>query len=424
MVNRGRKTIFWDAEIEKERQNKKQLFLKWLSTKDDNDKVQYKRAQAKIRRMVTNFRNELWDKKCLEIQSYLGSKKSSECWKFIKNVRSSNGGKSQFNLISADTWEKYYSKLLIEDCKEFLGKTERLLEDDIENATEIDSKTIKQIIMRMKNGRAAGPGDIPIELIKSGRQKLLEMITILLNKIINGEKVPEEWKVAIITSIHKKGDKRECKNYRGISVINTFSRIYGKILAKLIESEYKKMEMEEQSGFRAGRSCIDNIFCTAQMIEKKKAANRELHLLLIDLTKACDSVPLNKLWETLEGVYINAQLINAIKALYKGSSSKIKAGNQITKGFKVTEGLRQGCSLLPTIFKIYMGRVLWDWKRKCQPMGIPVQNTYIYSLNFADDQILLTQDHNDMEYMARKLKEEYEKWGLTINLEKTKYVCI
>ena len=44
-------------------------------------------AQAKIRRMVTKHRKEFWDKKCLEIQSYLGSKKSSESWKFIKNVR-------------------------------------------------------------------------------------------------------------------------------------------------------------------------------------------------------------------------------------------------------------------------------------------------------------------------------------------------
>jgi len=47
-------------------------------------------------------------KKYLEIQSYLGSRKSSETWKFIKNVRSSNSGKNQLNLLSVDTWEKYY----------------------------------------------------------------------------------------------------------------------------------------------------------------------------------------------------------------------------------------------------------------------------------------------------------------------------
>ena len=60
------------------------------------------------------------------------------------------------------------------------------------------------------------------------------VITILLNKIINGEKVPEEWKIAVITTTHKKGDKRKCENYRGISVTSTFSRIYGRILAKLV----------------------------------------------------------------------------------------------------------------------------------------------------------------------------------------------
>jgi len=102
--------------------------------------------------------------------------------------------------------------------------------------------------MRMKTRRAAGPGDIPIELIKSGSQKLFEMITILISKIINGEKVQDEWNFAIVTSIHKKGDKRKCENYRGISVTSTFSRIYWHILAKMVESEYKNMEMEEQSG--------------------------------------------------------------------------------------------------------------------------------------------------------------------------------
>ena len=77
-ITKEGKQFFWDAEIENGRENRKQLFLKWLSTKEYNDKVQYKMAQAKIRRMVTNHRNEFWDKKFLEIQSYLGSKKSSE----------------------------------------------------------------------------------------------------------------------------------------------------------------------------------------------------------------------------------------------------------------------------------------------------------------------------------------------------------
>jgi hypothetical protein len=56
-------------------------------------------------------------------------------------------------------------------------------------------------------------------------------------------------------------------------------------------------------------------------------------------------------------------------------------------------------------------------------MGVPIQNTHVYSLNFADDQVLIAQDH-DMEFIAQKLNEEYEKWGLTMNLEKTKYICI
>ena len=62
--------------------------------------------------------------------------------------------------------------------------------------------------------------------------------------------------------------------------------------------------------------------------------------------------------------------------------------------------------------------MLRNWKRKYQPIGIPIQNTYVYLLNFADDQVLLAQDHDDMEYMVRKLKEEYEKCGLAKNLEK------
>ena len=55
-------------------------------------------------------------------------------------------------------------------------------------------------------------------------------------------------------------------------------------------------------------------------------------------------------------------------------------------------------------------------------MGIPLENTTLYTLHFADDQVVLVGDKEDLEYMTCKLKETYEKWGLDLNLNKTKYL--
>jgi hypothetical protein len=75
------------------------------------------------------------------------------------------------------------------------------------------------------------------------------------------------------------------------------------------------------------------------------------------------------------GSTINTRFREAIKGL-EGYSSKIKIGNLITHVFKITKALRQGCSLT-NIFKTYLERVLRNWKRRCQPMGIPIQNTHV-----------------------------------------------
>lgn len=57
-------------------------------------------------------------------------------------------------------------------------------------------------------------------------------------------------------------------------------------------------------------------------------------------------------------------------------------------------------------------------------MGIEINDKYLYSLQFADDQVLVAQDKDDMKYMARKIYEEYEKWCMKINTDKMKYMCI
>jgi len=99
----------------------------------------------------------------------------------------------------------------------------------------------------------------------------------------------------------KKRKKAECENYRGITVLYIFRRLYGKIIKHFFEQEFSQIETEEQAGFRAGRSTVEHIVCLRQMIEKKMAVNQPLHLLFVDLEKAYDSMPLKncgKHWNT------------------------------------------------------------------------------------------------------------------------------
>jgi hypothetical protein len=111
--------------------------------------------------------------------------------------------------------------------------------------------------------------------------------------------------------------------------------------------------------------------------------------------------------------------------VYENYFSKIKIGNQISSGFYFTKGLRQECSLLPTLFKIYIQNSLEYWQKNCAKMGLEIQDKTLYSMLFADDQLQIAQDYEDIEYVTRKLIEEYELWGLKLNVKnKTKYLAI
>jgi hypothetical protein len=87
--------------------------------------------------------------------------------------------------------------------------------------------------------------------------------------------------------------------------------------------------------------------------------------------------------------------------LYKNSFSKIKIGKQHSSEFYITKGLRQGCSLSPNLFKIYIQRVLENWQKKCTKMGLKIQDRTIYSMLFADDQLLIAQNYEELQYTTK-----------------------
>jgi len=193
-------------------------------------------------------------------------------------------------------------------------------------------------------------------MLKHGTDKLTKMLTRIINRCLNGEEAPQQRKVAYISSIHKTGNKKDCSNYRGISVTSVMSKLYGKIFRDLTEEKNK--DEEEQSGSRTRRSRTDTIFCMKQVIEKRNATNQETLLLFVDSAKAHDSITISKLWEVLRESNINNTLIKALQNFYD-STAQVKIGNQLSHTFNITKELRQGCCI-----KIYIRKALEQWKRK------------------------------------------------------------
>jgi len=108
------------------------------------------------------------------------------------------------------------------------------------------------------------------------------MLHTLCNSRYQEKKCPAEWGKAIIIPIHKKKDKTDCKNYRGISLLNVPGKIYTKILQERLQRYMEEVVAEEQAGFRRGRGTIDQIFVIRQLTEKYFDKNRTLYNNFVD----------------------------------------------------------------------------------------------------------------------------------------------
>jgi hypothetical protein len=169
-------------------------------------------------------------------------------------------------------------------------------------------------------------------------------------------------------------------------ILNTSYKVYSKILTNRLKVITDKLLLEEQSGFRQGRSCIDDVFTLKQITEKRREFNLETHLAFIDYNKAFDHVDRNKLWNIMQQTGYPTHLIQAIQSLYDETKVIIQSGDQITEEIKTNQGVKHGCSLSPTLFNIYIDNMIRRWKAEIKT-GIKLNDRLcLNTMLFADDQ--------------------------------------
>ena len=156
----------------------------------------------------------------------------------------------------------------------------------------------------MANGKASGADSLPVELLKLDdptREPVLKHFHASLVRVWRGEEIPQEWKDATIKVLHKKSDRSDCNNFRGISLVSHAGKVLLKIVANRLGDfcEAQQILPEEQCGFRSARSTIDMLFVVRRLQELGRQRKIPLYVCFVDLQKAYDSVDRELLWKVL-----------------------------------------------------------------------------------------------------------------------------
>ena len=292
----------------------------------------------------------------------------------------------------------------------------------------------------MTSGKAPGSDAIPAELYKMGGETIRSQLTSLFQSTWNQVHLPQELKDATIVHIYKrKGNRQSCDNHRGISLLSIAGTILARVLLNRLLDHLEQGHLpESQCGFRAGRGTSDMIFAARQLQEKCMEQHRDLYTTFVDLTKAFNTVSREGLWKIMGKFGCPSTFIAIVRQFYDGMMARVLNDAEPSEAFPVTNGVKQGCVLAPTLFSMMFSAMLTDAFRDCEP-GInikfrtdgklfnprrlqavtKVKETVLRDFLFADDCALNASDVHEMQVEMDSLSAACNNFGLTISTKKT-----
>ena len=219
-------------------------------------------------------------------------------------------------------------------------------------------------IRSLANGKAVGLEGVSVGLFKitlNGDPALRRRLLDIVVRIWRRGEVPQQWKDAIIMVFHKKKDRTECGNYRGISLVAHAGKILLKIKARRLSEYCERVGIlpEEQSGFRPNRSTTDLMFVIRRLQELAWKKRIPLYVCFIDPIKAYDSVDRTLLRTVLARLGVPQNMISVIHQSHDGMRACVRLDDRVcSRWFAAEQSLRQGCVLAPLLFNIFFAAVI------------------------------------------------------------------
>ena len=209
---------------------------------------------------------------------------------------------------------------------------------------EITTEDVAKKLRNTKIDKSAGPDGIHPRILKELCEELSQPLAILFNKTLTEGKIPDDWKTANITAIHKKGNKKLASNYRPVSLTCLICKKMEEIVRDILMKHIKtaKILSNKQYGFVGGRSTILQLLKVLDDWTKILDDGGEVDVIYMDFMKAFDMVPHRRLLKKLGCYGVHGKLLNWLKEFLNKRKQRVVVNGCKSEWKDVLSGVPQG----------------------------------------------------------------------------------
>ena len=409
-----------DAEMRKKIKSKRSAWSEWKRTGRMSDKMEYGKEERECKRMIRNKKNAY--------ERNVAKNRDSNPKMYFAYVNSGKKNRSRIGPLKNDNGDFIVKpKEQAEEFSRFFASVFTCSDGEIPTKEPINGNAwlsdmvvteerVKQKIDGMRENSAPGPDGFPPILFKILRDDIAKPVSILFRKSIDDGKIPDEWRDAKITVIHKKGSKAVPGNYRGVSLTS----VVGKMLERMVKEEIDAhvenngLMKSTQHGFRTGRSTQTNLIEFLNETTKWSDDGKCFDVIFLDFSKAFDVICHKRLMVKLQAVGICDKILRWLENWISERRQRVEIDGETSMWVAVISSVLQGSVLGGILFSIFVN---------------DIDDAVLDALmrKFADDtkMAMMIRNAEDAYRMQANLDSLYkwaETWKMSYNVKKCKVI--
>ena len=418
------KPKWWTKEIANCLREKKNAHDRLKVLNNDEERTKFTDLRRKAKRLINQ------SKRSMELRIANQSKVNpKEFYEYIREKRvvistigpltNNNGAFTKDEHEMSNILNTFFASVFTtEDTSDIPVPSEiQINNENFLNSINITENDVSKCIDKLKLNKSPGPDTICPRVLKEAKNEFVKPLTTIFNKSLQLGMMPDDWKLANVTPIFKKGSKSLPSNYRPISLTSIVCKMLETLIRdKLVNHlEENNLLRDTQHGFRNKRSCLTNLLDFLYDVFNRYDDSKAVDIIYLDFQKAFDKVPHKRLLVKLKAHGIDGMVLRWIENWLCNRKQRVVINGKSSNWSSVTSGVPQGSVLGPILFLIYINDI---------DEGL----TCIIS-KFADDtKIANTVVSNDqakeMQTNLDKLSSWAKTWQMSFNTDKCKVLHI